>query len=157
MKITPEDLKASYRNMSDEELLAMDRGELTDMARACYDGEMERRGLNYDAELSKAAGAEVPLVAVRTCESADEAWAVVAALNRARVPAEIGEDSRQVVVPESYAEHARDFLNPEAPETIIVEARYENGVFVPQEEIELPEGTVVEIHVPAEAFGAEES
>jgi hypothetical protein len=123
------------------------------MARACYDGEMERRGLDYDAELSKSAEAEGPLVAVRTCESADEAWAVVATLNRARVPAQIAEDSRQVVVPESYAEQARDFLNPQAPETIILEARYENGVFVPQEEIELPEGTVVEIHVPAEAFG----
>jgi hypothetical protein len=153
MKITPEDLKASYRNMSDEELLAMDPAELTEMARKCYDGEMERRGLDYDAELSGAEEANAPLVAVRTCESADEAWAVVASLNRARIPAQIGEDSRQVVVPESYAEHAHDVLNPEAPETIILEARYENGVFVPQEEITLPEGTVVEIHVPAEAFG----
>jgi hypothetical protein len=155
MKITSEDLKASYRNMSDEELLAMDRGQLTDVARACYDGEMERRGLDYDAELSKTAEAEVSLVAVQTCASADEAWAVVAALNRAGLPAQIGEDSRQVVAPESYAEQARDFLNPEAPQTIILEARYENGVFVPQEEIELPEGTVVEIHVPSEAFGNE--
>jgi len=155
MKITLEDLKASYRNMSDEELLAMDSAELTDMARQCYVAEMEQRGLDYDAELSKAAEAEAPLVSVRTCESADEAWAVVASLNRARVPAQIGEDSRQVVVPESYAEHARDVLNPEAPDTIILEARYENGVFVPVEEIELPEGTVVEIHVPSEAFGQE--
>jgi len=43
MRITPEELAARYRAMSDEELLGMDRAELTDTARQCYDREVERR------------------------------------------------------------------------------------------------------------------
>jgi hypothetical protein len=173
MKITPEDLKASYSRMSDEELLAIDRGELTDMARQCYDAEAKRRGLAVDAEVAElAAGAEFdePLLAVRNCGSADEAWAVVSALEGAGIPARVGDDSVRaagwltkglgqypVAVPASHAEEARDFLNAESPDAIIIEARYENGVFKPLEEIALPAGTVVEVHVPAAAFGTEES
>jgi Protein of unknown function DUF104 len=174
MKITPEDLKASYRRMSDEELLAIDRGELTDVARQCYDDEAKQRGLAVDAEVAElAAGAEFdePLLAIRNCSSADEAWAVVSALEGAGIPARVVVDESvraaewlrtglgryPVAVPASRAEEARDFLNAESPDAIIVEARYENGVFRPLEEIALPAGTVVEVHVPAEAFGAEES
>jgi hypothetical protein len=178
MKITLEDLKASYRNMSDEELLSLDRAELTEMAQKAYDGEMERRGLQAEAEEEgeavstpavRAAGASTePLVAVRTCRSADEAWSVVSALESAGIPARIGDESTRaaswlgtgigqypVAVPASRAEEARDFLNAETPDAIIVTARYENGVFKPLEEVEIAEGTVVEIHVPSEAFGTE--
>jgi hypothetical protein len=171
MKITLEDLKASYRNMSDEELLDLNPGELTEMARKCYDGEMERRGLNAEAaeEDTDAAGAsDEPLLAIRNCTSADEAWSVVSALQGSGIPARVGDDSVRaaewlpgglgqypVAVPASRAEEARDFLSAEAPDAIIVTARYEKGVFKPLEEIEIAEGTVVEIHVPAEAFGDE--
>jgi hypothetical protein len=172
MKITLEDLKASYRNMSDEELLDLDRSQLTDMARTAYASEMERRGLDAEAA-EKEADAETgasdePLVAVRNCVSADEAWSVVSALQGSGIAARVGDDSVRaaewlpgglgqypVAVPASRAEEARDFLSTEAPDAIILTARYENGVFKPLEEIELPEGTVVEIHVPAEAFGDE--
>ena len=179
MKITPEDLKASYRGMSDEELLAMDRVELTDMARKCYDGEMERRGLTAKAEPKEAeveepeeAAAETefdePMVAVQNCGSADHAWAVVSQLEAAGIPARIGGDDVRaanwlrmelgqypVAVPASHAEAARDFLEAESADAIIVAARYENGMFKPLEEVAILEGTVVEIHVPAAAFGDE--
>lgn len=174
MKITPEDLRASYQRMSDEELLELDPGELTDIARKCYDGEMERRGLQATTEQAESAapGARTsdhfdePLVAVQNCGSIEQAWGVVSALEGAGIRARVGGDNISrpnwlpfgqgqypVAVPASRAEEARDFLNAESPDAIIVTARYENGVFKPLEEIELPEGTVVEIHVPAEAFG----
>lgn len=171
MKITPEELKASYRQMSDEELLAMNRAELTDVARQCYDGEIERRGLAAEAD-TESTGTEFdePLIAVRNCASAEEAWGVVSALENAGIPARVGADNVRpadwltgevsrypVAVPASHAEEARDFLSAERPDAIIIEARYENGVFKPLDEIALPEGTVVEIHVPSEAFGSEES
>lgn len=176
MKITLEDLKASYRQMSEGELLALHRGELTDMARQCYDSEMERRGLGAVTEAEQAAAAGVdefdePLVVVQNAVSSDEAWAIVSQLERAGMPARVGGDNVRagnwprteeigrypVAVPASRAEEAHDFLNAESPDAITVEARWEDGAFKPLEEIELPEGTMVQIHVPAEAFGAGES
>jgi predicted DNA-binding antitoxin AbrB/MazE fold protein len=35
--------------------------------------------------------------------------------------------------------------------TITIPARYENGIFRPLEEVAIKEGTVVEVHVPAES------
>jgi len=176
MKITAEELKAAYRRMSKEELLALDRGELTDMARQCYDAELEDRGLNREAEPGAGAGSAAepeefgePLVAIHDCGSADEAWGVQSALEAAGIPARIGDDRVRpragaatglgrfrVAVPASYADQARAVLNAESTDTIIVTARYENGVFKPVEEIEIPEGTVVEVHVPSAAFGDRE-
>lgn len=163
MKITLEDLKASYRNMSDEELLDLNPGELTEMARKAYEGEIERRGLSAEAEEEQAGAPAINerLVEVRNCDSADEAWAIVSALQGAGIPARATEGAGlghyPVAVPASRADEARTFLNAEAPDAIIITARYENGVFKPLDDIDLPEGTVVEIHVPSDAFGSEES
>jgi hypothetical protein len=57
MRITPEELAARYQAMSDEELLGLDRAELTDTARQCYDREMERRKIEsrpHDSRQAKA-------------------------------------------------------------------------------------------------------
>ncbi len=45
MEITREDLRRHYDSLSDEALLELDRSQLTDLARACYDEELARRGL----------------------------------------------------------------------------------------------------------------
>jgi len=45
MEIDREDLRRHYASLSDEELLALDRDELTEVAQKCYDREMERRDL----------------------------------------------------------------------------------------------------------------
>ncbi len=52
MKIDANDLRRHYESMSDEELLAMDPAELTEIARQVYDEEFARRGLGGDAEES---------------------------------------------------------------------------------------------------------
>ena len=45
MKLTAEDYRQSYRGLSDEEFLAIDREELVDVARRVYDAELTRRQL----------------------------------------------------------------------------------------------------------------
>ena len=44
MQVDPERLRQHYRSLSDEELSALKRDELTEMAQECYDAEWERRG-----------------------------------------------------------------------------------------------------------------
>jgi hypothetical protein len=46
--IDPESLREHYAALSDEALMALNRGELTEFARAFYDEEIERRGLTKD-------------------------------------------------------------------------------------------------------------
>jgi hypothetical protein len=45
MKLTAEDYRQTYQALSDEEFLAIDRDELVDLARRCYDTELKRRQL----------------------------------------------------------------------------------------------------------------
>jgi hypothetical protein len=45
MEITPEELKRYYASLSDELLEDVDPADLTEFARQCYQGEVERRGL----------------------------------------------------------------------------------------------------------------
>ena len=47
-RIDPEYLRKHYAGLSGEALLAVDRGELVDLARAVYDDEVQRRGLRKD-------------------------------------------------------------------------------------------------------------
>jgi hypothetical protein len=50
MAISREDLSRHYASLSDGELLAIDRSELTDLALKCYERELERRHLPEEAE-----------------------------------------------------------------------------------------------------------
>ena len=45
MRIDPEDLRRHYASLSDDELLALDREELTDTAKKLYDDELAQRDL----------------------------------------------------------------------------------------------------------------
>ena len=46
MKFSADDFKHLYAEMPDEELRSLVRGELTEVARQCYDAEVARRGLS---------------------------------------------------------------------------------------------------------------
>jgi hypothetical protein len=50
VQINREDLSRHYASISDEELLAIDPSELTEVARECYDREVDRRQLGAEAE-----------------------------------------------------------------------------------------------------------
>jgi Protein of unknown function DUF104 len=160
MKITAEELQQIYRNMSDEELISLDREDLTDVALKVHDQELERRGLNLDAEVEELA-AEEPLTSLGSFDSLDEARTAESMLESASIPARLENDTMrgrgfQVMVPASMVEDAQQVLKGPAPvadtDAIIVNARYENGAFVPLEEIDIREGAVVEVHVRAADF-----
>ena len=160
MKITADELKAIYRNMSDEELLSLDRDDLTDVALKAHAEELERRGLHLDREVEQIAEGE-PFTSVQTYDTLNEAQLAQSVLEGAGIPVQLENDTMrgrgfQVMVPASMAEEARQILKGPAPladtDAIIITARYEGGVFVPQEEVEIREGSVVEVHVPPSAF-----
>jgi len=62
LRIDPEDLRRHYRSISDEELMALDRGALTEIAQKLYDEEVARRDFNPEQELELSAPGEVELV-----------------------------------------------------------------------------------------------
>ncbi len=57
MEITFESLRQLYQSLSDEELLAIERNELTGAAQKCFDAEVEKRGL-AEAQESETVSAE---------------------------------------------------------------------------------------------------
>jgi Protein of unknown function DUF104 len=176
MKITADDLSRSYRAMSDEELLAMDQGELTDMARKTLEQEMERRGLTHLDPSAPPPPVEVDgeaWASAGTFRTHDEAELVRGALESAGIPAEVDSDSgdllwmgttvytiHRVLAPESMLDDARAIIESRAvqeehearsaadPLPAVVLARYEDGVFKPVEDVDLDEGTEVEVHLP---------
>src|SRR5580700_262922 len=48
MNVDESDFGRRYAHLSDEGLLSIDREDLIDTARQCYDQELARRGLQYD-------------------------------------------------------------------------------------------------------------
>lgn len=172
MKITADDLSRSYQGMSDEELLAMDQGELTDMARQCLDVEMERRGLTHRDPSAPHAPVEVDgdvWVSAGIFQFADQARVYLPSLEEAGVPAELEEGAEviwsgssafpaaRVLVPGSMLEEAQIVIENYArreellahehadPANLPHVARYQDGVFEPLDTVEWEEGTIVEV------------
>ncbi|HEY7389764.1 MAG TPA: hypothetical protein VH640_14705 [Bryobacteraceae bacterium] len=58
MQINLESLRQHYRSLSDEELSALRRDELIEVAQKCYDEEWERRGFGETQESDLAEGSE---------------------------------------------------------------------------------------------------
>jgi hypothetical protein len=54
MQIDLEHLRRQYSSLSDEALLAVKRADLVELARKCYDDELDRRKIKADGELSGA-------------------------------------------------------------------------------------------------------
>ena len=58
MQIDLESLRRHYESLTDDELLAVERGELTAAGQKCFDEEMERRGLEEGQEAEAAPNEE---------------------------------------------------------------------------------------------------
>jgi len=125
MKLTAEDYRRNYAQMSDDEFLAIDRDELVDLARRCYDAELARRqlsappvteetlpSLESTATSDHAADDSLPVVAppmphdeeaiqLAIVDSMDAARYALRTLHRANVPAYLTESPR---VEGSYAD-----------------------------------------------------
>jgi hypothetical protein len=174
MRITPEELKQAYRNMSDEELLAIETDDLTDVAQQCHTDELERRGLRRGAgELAVAIeGEEGGWGSAGTFRSLHEAQLAHGLLVSAGIPAELQSNSgdllwmgssahkiSRVLVPEELVQEAHGIIESNAiqeelaaqaeaePAPHIVTARYEDGVFKPLDPVDWEEGTEVEVRL----------
>jgi hypothetical protein len=74
MNVDEDDFRRRYAELSDEGLLSIEREELVDLARQCYDEELARRGLQYEVEIGEgSAGIGEPFVAAATFLFPDEA------------------------------------------------------------------------------------
>ena len=175
MRITPDELKESYRKMSNEELLALDTDDLTEVARQCHTDEVERRGLHLrkGREASAVvADEEGAWGSAGTFRSLHEAQLAHGLLQSAGIPAEVESNSgdllwmgssahklSRVLVPEELLDEAHGIIESHAvqeelaaqagaePLPAIVTARYEDGVFKPLDPVEWEEGTEVEVRL----------
>jgi len=73
MRIDLESLRRHYGSLSDDELLAVERNELTDSAQKCFDEEVERRGLD-EAQESEAAPDEDAYEVATPTAGVDPDW-----------------------------------------------------------------------------------
>ena len=100
MKLTAEEYKRHYRELSDDEFLTIDRDELVDVARRCYDAELAHRQLSPPAaEVEEpdfptaprvpSAGQHEEMVQVAALSSLDTATYAQRMLQDADIPAEL--------------------------------------------------------------------
>ena len=99
MDVTAEDFRRYYSSLSDEALLETDTAELVEVARACYAGEIARRGLDSpppDEEQAAAPGSGSGKAEERICiveyDYPDEAEIARGLLEAAGIPATIESD-----------------------------------------------------------------
>jgi len=128
MQISLDDFRRHFELLSDEALLAINREELVDTAKQCYDEEVARRGLNHsDAETGEG---EIPapeqvsnderLVEIAQFIIPDEANLARGLLESAGIPysmnneySPLGGIDLRLLVPASYEEQALEVLQSE--------------------------------------------
>ncbi len=122
MEIDVEELRRGYAEMSDEGLLAVDRKDLTDIARPHYDAEIARRGLQPEVakpEPPPEPNSQEDLVTVETYLSIYEADLGRTLLQSAEIPAFLdnelssgmtGAGGLRLMVPASFAKQAEEIL-----------------------------------------------
>jgi len=120
MKVSAEELRQHYARLSDESLLGLSRGDLSDMALDCYDEELKRRGLiaSYTGPSLPADEGEEP-VAIATLMYPEQAQMARSILKSAEIPcylenehvrwSDVGGQMR-LMVPAAYAADARALL-----------------------------------------------
>jgi PhnB protein len=129
MKVTAEDFRHQYADLSDEALLDVDRGELVELARKCYDEELARRKLKAAVPEPAAKQAPEPhadpeeFVVAETYASHEEARMGRELLRSARITAHLDAGGLTLLVPESTREDARAVLDSQlSDETLAMAA-----------------------------------
>lgn len=117
MDVTAEDFIRHYESLSDEALLDIDTGELTELACRCHADEVARRGLDSDAisdedGAAAAAGAVAEdgeeLICIVEYDYADEADLARGLLEAAEIPAKVESEPgvARLMVPEKFGKQA---------------------------------------------------
>lgn len=142
MQVDPEDFKRHYAMLSDAALLEIDRDELVDVARACYDAELAERNLvpedsqpNAPAEETSAGQVDGDLQLVGTFLSMEEANFARGLLQSADVPCSLenefsaaysGAGALRLLVPASVYDRACEILEADiSEEDLIAQAEAE--------------------------------
>jgi hypothetical protein len=136
VQIDPEDFKRHYAMLSDTALLEIDRDELVDVARACYDAELAERDLapadpqpNAPVVETTAAQADGDLQLVGTFLSIEEANFARGLLQSADVPCSLenefsaaysGAGALRLLVPASVYDRACEILEAEISEEDLI-------------------------------------
>jgi hypothetical protein len=129
MKLTADDYRASYRVLSDEEFLAIDRDDLVDVARRVYDAELKRRQLEpmpaedeppLDTEPRREIATDEELVQVALVTAMDRATYAQRVLLDADIPCKLNHQptmsgdyaagSIGLMVPASCVEMAQELM-----------------------------------------------
>jgi PhnB protein len=134
MKVSVEDFRRQYAGMSDEALLEVDRRELVDLARTCYDEELARRQLKN----APPAAADAPeshdqaeeFAVAETYESQEEAKLARELLRSAGIRAQLGAGGLALLVPISTREDAREVLNAQLSDEALAEAAAAGASYV---------------------------
>ena len=128
MKVSVEDFQRQYAGLSDEALLDVDRQELVQLARTCYDEELVRRQLKATAPAPVEAHAPEPhgeteeFAVAETYESVEEAKLARELLRGAGIRAQLGAGGLALLVPVSTREDAREVLNAQLSDDALAEA-----------------------------------
>jgi PhnB protein len=123
-----EDFRRQYAGLSDEALLDVDRQDLVELARTCYDEELSRRKLKAAAPATTAALAPEPhgeaeeFAVAETYESQEEARLARELLRGAGIRAQLGAGDLAVLVPVSTREDAREVLDAQISDEALAEA-----------------------------------
>ena len=147
MQVDLDDFRRRYAELSDEALLELDRDELVDLARDCYDAELARRGLRRSSSPPPAAEVQDhgELVEVAIFSSSSEADLARALLESAAIPCYSENefagktlrvsDGFRLFVAANLLDNAREILNsPVSDEELIAQAEAESAQATEAEE-----------------------
>jgi len=138
MQVDLDDFRRRYAELSDEALLELDRDELVDLARDCYDAELARRGLHRSSSSPPVTEVQDQgeLIEAARFTSSSEADLARALLESAAIPCYVENeiagktlrvtDGLRLFVPVSLVENAREILDaPVSEEELIAQAEAE--------------------------------
>jgi hypothetical protein len=133
LQVDLDDFRRRYAELSDEALLELDRDELVDLARDCYDAELARRGLRRSSTSPPATEVQDhgELVEVAMFLSSSEADLARALLESAAIPCyfenefagktlRVSGGGFRLFVPATLLENAREILNSPVSEEELI-------------------------------------
>ena len=135
MKVSAEDFRRQYAGLSDEALLDVDRRDLVDVARTCYDEELARRQLKASLPAA-AASAPQPheegeeFAVAETYVSQEEAKLARELLQTAGIRAHLGRGGLTLLVPASTREDAREVLDAQVSDDELAKAAAADASYV---------------------------
>ncbi len=133
MKVSVEDIRRQYADLSDEALLDVDRRDLVEVARTCYDEELARRRLTAvpaAAHAPESAVKSEEFAVAETYESQEEAKLARELLRSAGIRAQLGAGGLALLVPISTREDAREVLDAQVSEEALAEAAAAGASYV---------------------------